>query len=367
VLEQPSVYPEDNFFDLGGGLALADVLFAEIAERCGRELPSSTICHAPTVAELAALLEQPTLPRFSPFVQLRPGCEQPPIFIVHGLAGTAQFFKLARYIYTPHPIYGIEAKGVNGLENPFDRVEDMAGLYVDALRELRIPGPCILIGYSFGGLIALEMAQRMWQSNEPAPWVVMIDAYPHPRFLSPSQRLKLTIQRTKRHFSEMKRLPLPEAMSYFTRGLQHRLHVGRGHGKEVPASASCFSFARTTENVKEKAYVALGRYRPSAYHGKITFIRGESNYYFPSDPVAVWGDLVDELEVRSTEGGHLDMVTTRFESLAQVLTDYLSGVSLEMTRQLREEIELRPKYTMAGSRLACHPAQPPKFPRSLRR
>src|SRR5450432_576453 len=95
ALAKQSIGVNDHFFDCGGTLRSADLLFAEIAREFGRELPSSTLYYAPTIAALASLLEQPMLPRFSPLVRVKAGDENPPIFIVHGLAGTVPFFDLA--------------------------------------------------------------------------------------------------------------------------------------------------------------------------------------------------------------------------------------------------------------------------------
>src|ERR1039458_426862 len=81
VLHRSSIGIDDNFFRLGGNLRTVDVLFAEIAQNGGQELPSATIFHAPTIAALASVLEQPSPPRFSPFVQLKAGTEKSPILI----------------------------------------------------------------------------------------------------------------------------------------------------------------------------------------------------------------------------------------------------------------------------------------------
>ncbi|MGA9542483.1 MAG: phosphopantetheine-binding protein, partial [Candidatus Sulfotelmatobacter sp.] len=75
VLQLESVGVDDNFFDLGGDSSLALQLFNEIAQVCDRELPPVTIYQAPTIAALAALLEQPTTPRFPTLVLLKPGAE----------------------------------------------------------------------------------------------------------------------------------------------------------------------------------------------------------------------------------------------------------------------------------------------------
>ena len=213
LLHRSHIGVDDNFFSLGGNRRVADLLFANIAQKTGREVPSATIFHAPTIATLAFVLDQPTLPRFSRFVQMKAGTKEPPILIAPGLDGCASFSKPATRIQTQHPVYGMQAKGVDGMENPFDCVEDMAQYYVEGLNELQAHGPYILIGYSFGGLVALEMAQRLSDCGKQVGLLVMIDAYPHPRNLSTGPRLRLTVQRAARHISEMKEKPIRGAMA----------------------------------------------------------------------------------------------------------------------------------------------------------
>src|ERR1700723_776119 len=119
-----------------------------------------------------------TLTRFSPLVLIKAGGETPPIFIVHGLSGFVQFRELADHIQTNHPIYGIQAQGIDGMAEPLERVEDMAQLYVETLQELCPYGPYILIGYSFGGLVALEMAQRLSGGGKKIALLALLDTYP---------------------------------------------------------------------------------------------------------------------------------------------------------------------------------------------
>jgi acetoacetyl-CoA synthetase len=323
VLHQTSIGIDDNFFKLGGNQRTADLLFADIARKGGRELPSATIFHAPTIAALAAVLEQPTLPRFSPYVQLKAGTGKLPILIAHGLNGCASFSGLAESIPTEHPIYGIQARGVDGLEEPFDCIEDMARFYIDALSEVQSQGPYILIGYSFGGLVALEMAHRLTGNQKQVGLLILVDAYPHPRYLSAAQRVQLGVQRVARHISEMKQRPIRGAISYFTSGLKNRLRIAGVPRDELPPETSRLALAQTTLHVKDRAYTALANYRPRAYKGEIKFVKSESDTYFPGNPVPVWANLANSFEVETVPGTHLNMVTTHFESLAAVLTGYL--------------------------------------------
>ena len=206
VLQRPSVGLSDHFFRVGGGLYLADRLFDAIAQECGCELPSATVYHAPTIEQLAFLLQKPALPRFSPFVQVKDGSAQPSIFIVHGLAGTVPFFELASSMATDgHPVYGIQAKGVDGLEEPLERVEDMAAFYLRSIRKVQPRGPYILIGYSFGGLVALEMAQSLQEVEEEVALLALVDAYPDPHYMLSRQRRRLGLQRTISRLAEIRR------------------------------------------------------------------------------------------------------------------------------------------------------------------
>jgi acetoacetyl-CoA synthetase len=115
--------------------------------------------------------------------------------MAHVLGGCASFSRLAKHIRTGHPIYGIQAKGVDGMEESFDRIEDMAQFYLDALNELQPQGPYSLIGYSFGGLVALEVAQRLSEDGRNVGLLARVDANPDPRYLSAGQRLRLSAQR----------------------------------------------------------------------------------------------------------------------------------------------------------------------------
>jgi acetoacetyl-CoA synthetase len=324
VLQAPSIGPNDNFFALGGNLQKVDLLFAEIKRECKRELPSATIFQAPTLGGLAAVLQQPSLPKFHHCMRLKAGSRNPPVFIAPGLGGLATFSALARQIHTDHPIYGLLARGVDGLDDPQDRIEGMAQFYLDAITDLQAEGPYALIGYSFGGLVALEIARRILESGKTVGLLVLVDAYPHPRFLSTRQRLRLGIQRSARHISEIRRRSFTGAFSYVIGGLGRRMHLAGVRNGDEASDASPLSLARTTSQVKERSYVALARYRPQPYPGTIKFVKNEGDTYFPGDPVPVWAKFAAALEVETVAGSHLNMVTTHFENLAVVLTRYLN-------------------------------------------
>jgi acetoacetyl-CoA synthetase len=333
VLQRSPIGRGENFFDLGGTDELANLLLSEIAQAYGRRLPTTTLRQEPTIAALAALLDRSSISaRSSPFVQIKEGSEKPPIFITHGLCGTAKFSGLSKNIRTGHPIYGIQAKGIDGMEEPFERVEDMARLYLEALENLCPQGPYILIGYSFGGLVALEMAQRLSENRSQVALLVLLDTYPHPNYYARLERMRLLVTRVKGHLNEMRQLPFASAFSYFLNGLKRRLHIEGGAPEMLRVP-----FGETVlRRVKEKAYRAYESYRPRFYRGKIHFVTSQTKSFFPEDPAAIWGHLTARLEVEVIPGNHLNIVTTEFEDLAAVLTRYVKQVTCGHVDECRE-------------------------------
>jgi len=324
VLQLPSIGVEDNFFDLGGDSSSALELFNAIADACGRELPPVMIYQAPTIAALASLLEQPSTPRFPPLVLLKAGTEGPPVFITHGLGGTViDFYQVVRHIQTPHPIHGMQVRGIDGVDKPFDRIEDMAQYYLDAVEELQPHGPYLLIGYSLGGLVTLEMAQRLSAKGETVGLLAMLDAYPHIRHLSPGQRAQLVLQRMRRHASKVLQLPVREALSEIRRPSERRSLISRTPYKP-PAGVW---LTPAMQHVRDCAYLALKRYRHRFYSGKIRFVKAEISTDFPEDPAAIWAKFAGKFEVETVPGDHLGIMTTHFHKLASVLSRYINEAS----------------------------------------
>lgn len=83
------------------------------------------------------------------------------------------------------------------------------------------------------------------------------------------------------------------------------------------------------QRVRESAYLALMRYRPRFYKGKIKFVRAEDSSGYPDDAAAVWTNLADEFEDATVPGDHLGIITTHFESLGSILSRYLREASPE--------------------------------------
>jgi len=167
----------DDFFDLGGHSLLAARLTAQVEKAFGRQLPVSALAAAPTIETLAEMLSKPKdVSPWSPLVALQPHGALQPFFIVHGIGGeVVNLTALARRLAPDQPVYGIRARGSDGVEPPLPDVESMAACYLDAVRTIAPQGPYLLGGYSSGGTVILEMARQLRARGEQVGLLAMID------------------------------------------------------------------------------------------------------------------------------------------------------------------------------------------------
>ncbi|MFL6289499.1 MAG: non-ribosomal peptide synthetase [Thermoanaerobaculia bacterium] len=175
----------DNFFDIGGHSLLAVSLAAGIHRRFGIAVPAAAVLQAPTIADLSVLLRARghagrTAARSGNLVPIRSGApSQPPLLLVHAhRGGVFVYHALARALGGSYPIYGLQASGLDEGEEPLDSVPAMAARYVDQIRALQPRGPYRLVGWSFGGLVAYEMARQLESGGEQVAILALIDCSP---------------------------------------------------------------------------------------------------------------------------------------------------------------------------------------------
>jgi thioesterase domain-containing protein len=182
-----------------------------------------------------------------------------------------------------------------------------------------------LIGYSLGGLVTLEMAQRLSQQGEKIALLAMLESYPYVRFLPPLQRQILRIRRAKQNISTAIRLPIREALAYIALPSSRRFYLSwNGTGSPPDRLAISGSVGPTLQRARDRAFLALTRYRPRFYAGKIKFVRAETASNFPDDPAAIWANLAGVFEVETVPGDHLGIIAIHSERLAAVLSRYLN-------------------------------------------
>jgi acetoacetyl-CoA synthetase len=311
ALGKEVINPDQNFFDLGGNPEIIEKLFSEIARELKRELNPLLIYQAPTMVEFAALLASAQPPNVAAVLPLNTVAEGPPIFISHGIGGTVMgLFQLVQQTRCPFAIYGMQPRGIDGRKKPFDRIEDMAQYHLDAIREIQPHGPYYLVGYSLGGLITLEIAQRLRKSGEKIGLLLMLDSYPDIWRLRLPQLVPLIWQRARRRF-------LP-AVSERQQKSSPKSQVTDLSDFRVPPLVS-----EALKAVRAAQYEALRSYSPLFYDGEIAFVQASVVSHFPRDAEAVWKPLTRRFECQSVPCDHVSMLSTHASALAAIVMEYV--------------------------------------------
>jgi amino acid adenylation domain-containing protein len=177
VLNLERVGIHDNFFELGGDSLLAVSLMAQIHKQFERDLPLSALFLTPTVEGLASTLEQEADSlSWSPLVPIQAAGSKPPFFCVHPIFGVVfPYYQLAYELGFDQPFYGLQSLGIDGEQPPITCIEDMAACYIEALRKVQPSGPYFLGGWSFGGLVAFEMAQQLLSAGHKVALLAILD------------------------------------------------------------------------------------------------------------------------------------------------------------------------------------------------
>lgn len=198
----------DNFFDLGGQSLLALRLAGAVRRDLGQHLPLAMLLEAPTIRELAQRLGGPTTPGtenddaasiargWRALVPIQPGGSQRPLFCIHGMNGNVlNFREIATELGADQPFYGLQARGLNEIEEPSERIEEMASDYIREIQSIQPVGPYQLAGYSGGGLVAFEMARQLLEAGDEVSLLAMLDTFT-PAFMnkSQSQRARLFLR-----------------------------------------------------------------------------------------------------------------------------------------------------------------------------
>ncbi len=329
VLGVRPVGVRDNFFELGGHSLLAVRLFALIENRLGRKLSLTTVFQGATVEHLASVLRQQANPGpQSSLVAIQPAGSKRPLFLVHPAGGHVfPYVHLARYLGPDQPCYGLQARGLEEGEEPHARIEDMATDYIKALRTVQPEGPYLLGGWSMGGLVAFEMAQRLHGQGEGVDLLALLDTriIPSDEKDSETDLDAMLLADFFRYFGLS--LDLLESFAQLPKDevLTHVLELAQSVGL-VPADVEISQAHRFVELLKSD-FQASRNYELHRYPGRVTLFKASEELAGTSpDPTLGWSEWANAgVEVHVVPGNHANMVyEPHVEVLAEKLRDCLN-------------------------------------------
>jgi amino acid adenylation domain-containing protein len=279
VLKVPDVGITDNFFNLGGDSLRAVEIFLRIEESFGKSLPLSILFTAPTIEKLAvAIRRDPLRGAGARLIAINPGGSELPFFAVHGGLGEVLVYRdLSTALGKNRPFYGIRSSGLSEGKTELTTIQALADCYIDEIRGVQEHGPYLIGGYSFGGIVAFEMACRLKARGVDVPLVVLFDS-PNP---SEPRKTHTLFRRVKKRFDRFATVPNGYKLKYLadraTREVEVRLkrifwHLGRS--KQAAGGESWSNVSHPLHNRWAHEHM-MNHYRPSHFPGSMALFRAE--------------------------------------------------------------------------------------------
>jgi amino acid adenylation domain-containing protein len=278
----------EGFFALGANSLLATRLIAHIRKHFGVNLPVAVLFTYGTIEELSKLLEREKGDQsWSSLMPIQPEGSRLPFFWVHGDSSTVL---LPEYLGPDQTLYALEHQAHDGRPARYTQVETIAKHYLDEVREVRPKGPYLLGGYSFGAIVAFEMAQQLKREGEQVLLLFMLDP--------PGTRIeeKPVVQPTfkeefKRHWTELSHAGFRKRLDYLAprikdqilgRTVQIRKYLEKLQRRYYLMAGRLLPVSMRSAYILDIYRKALPSYVPQSYPGRVLLCKSEKVLYGPS-------------------------------------------------------------------------------------
>lgn len=353
ILEQSPIGVNDDFFALGGESWRAMNFLSKFEAATGHYLPLGILLKHSTIASLAQQIAIATQPET--VIQIQPGTAGIlPLFLIPGAAGnTLAMDRVVQHMSPTLPVYTFQMPMLHHNDVPPANVGVLATCYLEAIQTVQPHGPYYLGGYSAGGIVAYEVAQKLRVLGEKVEFLVIIDM-PAPNLnyqlwhrlshrlamlghLSPEREEKLYLlgrdylnrlsffvvlgrkpwlRTFKLRIQRFWRLSLTQKFDHLRRFFRRRSAEGSASNnrnnnrpvlRDMDPSSLSDPRARTLFDVYDRA---ARKYVPQPYDGRLTLLRcplgyGRKEIRSPY-PHFGWLRLVRHLEVHTINAhGHL--------------------------------------------------------------
>ncbi|KAG0012115.1 hypothetical protein BGZ80_000193 [Entomortierella chlamydospora] len=324
---------------LGGHSLLAVRLIGVVRSSLGFEMKLRSLFEAPTIAQLSARLfevddiQEDLLDVVMP---LRTQGSRRPLFCIHPVQGLSwSFSKLLNHLHKDQPVYGLQARGLNGKGQLPDSIHEMAKDYIDQIRRIQPHGPYMLLGWSFGGFVANSMAVQLKDLGERVDVLAIMD--------TPAKYLHLEEGEADTTEAGCRELPgrsgdkesskdeialLEDMQSYLDLAKQSlpTVHID---ARDLTLEGRR-AIMEQGDRIKENNMRLFKQYSPIVYTGDILFFNATVNGIKGSEIVPTvdpqsWKPFVlGEIEVHEIKCTHMEMDTPEsMEAIGRVLNSKL--------------------------------------------
>jgi amino acid adenylation domain-containing protein len=298
------IFPErtfgsrSDFFQLGGDSLLAMEFLARLERRYRVPFSLGDLMEGPTIHELAQRIHRrERLAHDSLIVRFNSGGSAAPLVSVHPGGGSVFCYReLARHLGPDQPLWAIQSPPSAALTGQLATLEGLAAHYASKLKELDPGGPFRLSGWSFGGVVAFEMARLLHSQGHRVDLVCVMDA----GFLYHFAVLRKVFANDKLGLFGLLRLPQEEQLRHF---------------RQRAEQARVFPLGLNDDQLREILGVfianvrAMTAFRPRPFAGNITLMLAHERLVRARcEPYEEWKPLCRQIDIVPVPGSHLTML-----------------------------------------------------------
>lgn len=314
-IDESAVKISADFAEQGGDSLSAMILATRLA-KAGVDLQPGELAVDSSPRLLAERIRQgygKSRTSWEPILQLRAGeSGKAPLILIHATPGDVLgYANLVTELPPSLPCLGIVSKGLHLPKEAHTSIEEMATAYIEALRPRLDGHRWILCGWCYGGIVAYEMARQLVAAGQPAPLVIMIEAWAQSP-LEPAHKIALRLAKLE----GLLKMPWSQKLAFF----KNRLG-GNKVSEEQPADDG---FSRSI--IYQSNMSAIDSYCPGAYQEQIHLLMStEEEAGVVPVKYGGWHVLGARCRVHDIKGGHdLALRPPNVSDLARKLSTLLA-------------------------------------------
>jgi amino acid adenylation domain-containing protein len=299
---------EDNFFELGGHSLMAVRILSKFEKKTGKNLQLAVLFKYPNIRSLSDFIDNSQSESiYKSLVPIKASGNKAPIYIIHGEGlNVLNFSHLVTYMDSEQPIYGLQALGLMGDDQPLENLPDIAGHYIKEIMQHNPSGPYLLAGYSFGGYVAVEMRKQLTAMGRQVKMLMMFDTNAEKTEYKDWMILPKKVKRN-----------LPKLLSFIKSLLSHPLALAKQQYQlftqkrlEKTSKHDAKSFYQKIKNIKQKHLVAFRKYPMEAFDDKVYLYRADICVHYVNDYEFLgWKKFAKKgVELYHIPGDHLSML-----------------------------------------------------------
>lgn len=297
------------------------VRFVREAESAfGMKIPPTALMRLGTIERMAAAIEREEWPEPTPLALLRDGAPGDALYVIAAGSGLVlELCDLALLIDFPGQIWALQLPGLDGEAEPLTSIEAIAEHYAAAVAARGAAGASHMIGYSFGGIVVVEMARILRRRGCEVGLVGLLDSTVYEKYWPKRVWLRTAALRAWRRLSEVRRMPPAKAAGHIAgrvagaaRHFRRRIAKTAQDGSSGQSIYYIGGLEPDFQRVRDHAIVAFESHRPASLACPAVLFKSRLGDPHACDPEGLWRPLIQPLEIVHVPGSHTTMVRKPF-------------------------------------------------------